>query len=72
MSEVMSTSEAARRLGVGVWAVRRVYEKKLLPDAPRIGQNRLIRGDDLPHLEAALRKAGYLKTNPDRPEGGAA
>jgi hypothetical protein len=58
---VFDTKEAARRLGVRHWMVRRVYEDRLLPDAPRVGRNRVIRPEDLPAIEAALRAKGYIK-----------
>jgi DNA-binding transcriptional MerR regulator len=51
---------AARRLGCPAWKVRRLFERGLLPPAPRIGAYRVIAEDDLPNVEQALRRAGYL------------
>jgi DNA-binding transcriptional MerR regulator len=56
----LTSGEVARRLGCRVWQVRRLYERGLLPPAARLGQYRVIRERDLPTVEAALRKAGYL------------
>ncbi len=55
----------ARRFGVSAWKVRRVFERGLLPEPGRAGCYRILPESDLPALEAALRRAGYLK---DRPE----
>jgi hypothetical protein len=57
----------ARRHGIPGWMVRRVYERKLLPEAARLGPWRVVYPDQLPALEAALRQAGYL---PPAGEGG--
>ena len=68
MSDIMTTTDAARFFTqnghpVKAWQVRRVYETGLLPEPEaRLGTYRLIRSSDLPRLEDALRKAGYLPT----------
>jgi excisionase family DNA binding protein len=68
IDEVMGVGEAARRLGVDTWELRRLYEKGQLPDPPRIGRHRLIRGSELPRLRDLLREAGKIKDgDPDRP-----
>jgi hypothetical protein len=56
----LSIGEAAARLGVATWQLRRLYERKLLPEPPRIGPFRVLPAGDLPAAEAALRQAGYL------------
>lgn len=55
-----SLGMAARHLGCHVWQIRRLFERDLLPPAPRIGPYRVIAAADLPRVEAALRQAGYL------------
>ena len=66
MPDIMTTSDAAQYFTengfpVSPWQVRRVYETGLLPEPEtRLGAYRLIRSSDLPRLEDALRKAGYL------------
>jgi hypothetical protein len=50
----------ARRWGVPVWKIRRVFERRLLPEPSRLGNYRVVAARDLPSLERALRKAGYL------------
>jgi hypothetical protein len=54
----------AKLYGVRVWQVRRLYERRLLPEPGRVGAYRVVTSDELPKIEAALRAAGYL------PEGG--
>jgi DNA-binding transcriptional MerR regulator len=56
-----TTGEVARRLGIPVWAVRRIYERGLLPPPPRVGQYRFVPAEDVDRLEGLLIKAGYLK-----------
>jgi hypothetical protein len=50
----------ARRYGCAVWQVRRLYERGLLPEPARVGPWRVVPEDDLPHVEQALRLAGYI------------
>jgi hypothetical protein len=42
------------------WMVRRLFERKLLPEPTRLGPVRIFDESDLPVIEAALRAAGYL------------
>ncbi len=55
-----TVSGVARQFGVQGWQVRRLFERGLLPPAARAGGYRLIAGGELPAVEAALRRAGYL------------
>jgi DNA-binding transcriptional MerR regulator len=50
----------ARRYGVPVWQVRRLFERHLLPEPARIGNYRVVPSADLEKVEQALRDAGYL------------
>jgi transposase-like protein len=50
----------ARKYGVQVWQVRRLFERRILPEPARIGHYRVVRADELPAIEMALREAGYL------------
>jgi DNA-binding transcriptional MerR regulator len=50
----------ARHFGCHAWQVRRLFERGLLPEAPRVGAYRVIAAADLPRVEKALRQAGYL------------
>jgi hypothetical protein len=63
MSEApyLTTGAAARRLGCQPWQIRRLFERALLPQAPRVGAYRIIPVTDLPHVAEALRRAGYLQ-----------
>jgi hypothetical protein len=51
----------ATHFGVQPWQVRRLYERGFLPPAPRAGLYRLILSKDLPKVQEALQRAGYLK-----------
>jgi DNA-binding transcriptional MerR regulator len=61
----------ARRYGCRAWQVRRLFERGLLPPAPRVGAYRVIAAADLPQIEEALRAAGYLPKVASIGEGGA-
>jgi hypothetical protein len=50
---VLADGAVARRYGVGPWQVRRLFERGLLPPAPRIGAYRVIAGADLPRNDPA-------------------
>jgi DNA-binding transcriptional MerR regulator len=60
LQTVFGIGEVAKRLGVKTWQVRRLEERGLLDRTARIGWNRIYDSEDLPKIEAALRKAGYL------------
>lgn len=57
----LTLADVAQRLRVRQWQIRRLYGRKLLPEPPRLGQNRLYVEEDVPLIEAALKEAGYLK-----------
>lgn len=57
---VLLLGEAADRLGVEVWQLRRLFERGLLPAARRIGPFRVLAARDLPRIKKALCGAGYL------------
>lgn len=61
MGKTYSTGDAAKRLGVPSWKIRRLFERGLLPPPQRAGHLRVIEASDLPKVEEALRQAGYLK-----------
>ena len=56
----LSLGEVAARYGVDLWKVQRLFRRRLLPTPPRVGPFRLVRADQLPEVEAALVRAGYL------------
>ena len=63
---VLTLGPAAKLLGVRTWQLRRLFERGLMPEPPRVGAYRVIAVTDLPYLKAALHEAGYLKeTNRD-------
>jgi hypothetical protein len=56
----LTIGDVAKHFGCEAWKVRRVYERGLLPPAARVGAYRVIFPAELPLVEAALRKLGYL------------
>jgi len=58
----LTLGSVARHFGVPIWKVRRIYERKILPEPARIGNYRVVHQDDLPCLEHALVEAGYLES----------
>lgn len=59
-SSFLTVGAVALRYGCKPWQVRRLFERGLLPPAPRIGAYRMIAVADLPRIRRALRDAGYL------------
>jgi hypothetical protein len=57
----LTLGTAARSLGVRTWQLRRLFERGLMPEPPRVGVYRVIAVADLPGLKAALQEAGYLR-----------
>jgi hypothetical protein len=51
----------AKRYGLPAWKVRRIFERGLIPEPARLGAYRVVAVRELPQIEDALRKAGYLK-----------
>jgi hypothetical protein len=58
---VLTLGDVSRRLHCPVWAVRRLFERGLLPAAPRVANLRVIPEDRLPDIKRALIEAGYLE-----------
>jgi hypothetical protein len=52
--------DIARRYDRPVWMVRRLYERGSLEEPARVGGYRVVPPADLPLVEAAMRRAGYL------------
>jgi len=53
-------SLAKRYPGLQVWQIRRLYERGILPEPPRVAGLRIIPLEDVPTTVAALKSAGYL------------
>ena len=56
----LTIGAVAKHFGCPAWQVRRLFERGLLPQAPRVGAYRVIANNDLPVVGEALRRAGYL------------
>jgi hypothetical protein len=63
-SPVMTLGEIAKRYGCTQGQVRKVFTRGFLPEPPRAGPYRVVPRGQLGQVEAALRKAGYLKETP--------
>ena len=55
--------EAAQHFNVQVWQVRQAFLKGLMAEPGRCGMSRVIPLSDLPELERALKKLGYVKSD---------
>ncbi len=64
MAPFWTIGPVAARFNVETWKLRRLFERGLLPPAPRVGPYRVIAESDLPRVEQALRSAGYLVDQP--------
>lgn len=62
---VLTTGQAADRVGVPRWCVQRLMETGRFPVKARFGTYRLVDENDLPALRDALLAAGYLKPQPE-------
>jgi DNA-binding transcriptional MerR regulator len=56
----LTIGDVARHFGCETWQVRRVITTGRVPEPPRLGAYRVFYPSDLPHIETALRAAGYL------------
>jgi DNA-binding transcriptional MerR regulator len=57
---VLPIGEVARRLGCEPWHIRRLIARGLLPEPGRVATYRVFREADLPRIQAAIARAGYL------------
>ncbi|MCI0462088.1 MAG: hypothetical protein L0Z62_34480 [Gemmataceae bacterium] len=64
----LTIGAVAQRFGCQPWEIRRLFERGLLPQAPRVGAYRVIAVTDLPRVEEALRRAGYLPRESEVPD----
>ena len=60
MSDQLTTRELGDLLGVAEWRVRRLFETGTLPEPPRFGGKRAIKGSMIPQIIDALRARGWL------------
>jgi hypothetical protein len=59
--ELLTIGQVGDELKVQSWKVRRLYERGLLPEPPRLGRNRWIARSSLSAVREALLAHGYLK-----------
>jgi DNA-binding transcriptional MerR regulator len=59
--DFLSLGDVARRLGAPAWALRRLFEKSLLPPAVRVGKWRVFRESDVPVIARALAASGLAQ-----------
>ena len=60
MDGFKTTREISEDLGVPEWKVRRCYELRMLPDAPRFAGKRAVPPQHVPLLVDAMRMRGWL------------
>jgi hypothetical protein len=63
--DTLTLGDVARRFGCDLWQVRSLYTRGILPEPARVGIYRTVKEDDVPAIEAALRKAGYIPEKED-------
>lgn len=61
MAVMLTTPEAAKRIGCTRSQLREVYRKGHLPPVPRAGLTRLIAEKDLPRIKRKLIELGWMK-----------
>lgn len=60
-NDLLTTAQAANRLGVAPWRLRRLLDSGMVKAPRRLGQNRIIEESELEELREACRKAGYIR-----------
>lgn len=55
-----TVGDLAKHFELPAWKVRRIFERRILPEPERVGAYRVIQACDLPAIEDALRRVGYL------------
>jgi hypothetical protein len=63
----LTIGKTARALGVDEWRVRRVFERKFLPEPPRVGPYRVILPCELGAVADALVASGLVIKRPTVP-----
>lgn len=61
LSQYLTLGQIADKLGVQLWRLRRLFERGILSEPARVGQNRVVHVRLLPTIKQALEEAGYLK-----------
>jgi hypothetical protein len=56
----LTIGQVARHFGCPPWAVRRLFERRILPEPPRVGAYRVVAPEQLPEIGTALKQAGYI------------
>ncbi len=60
MSDVLTLGDLARRFGVKDWQMRQLVDTGKLTPRGKVGVYRVFSEADVPAVQAALMKAGYL------------
>jgi hypothetical protein len=61
MPPTYTSGDLAKRFGVPPWQIKQALLRGFLAEPPRVGIYRVWIEDDLPHVRAALVRAGYLR-----------
>lgn len=60
--ELLSIGDVADRVGLQCWRVRKLIERRLVPEPPlRLGRNRVFRPEAVEQVRAAATAAGYYR-----------
>jgi hypothetical protein len=54
----LTTSEAARQLGIGARRLQRIFERGDVPEPARLGHSRIIYAADVERVQRYLRQVG--------------
>lgn len=66
-ARIYTTGAAARHFGVEMWKIRRLVERGMLVPSAKVGAYRVFTEGDLWRVGAALKSAGYLKSEEAAP-----
>ncbi len=65
----LTIGAVARHFKVSTWQLRRAIQRGLIAEPPRVGAYRVFVAADLPTVEQALRRGGYLPEAPSARKG---
>jgi hypothetical protein len=51
VTQALTLGAVAKHYGIPLWKVRRVFERRLLPEPGRIGHYRVVASENLPELD---------------------
>ena len=64
MSEVLSTGQVARILGVPRWQIMDLFDRGVLPEVQIVAGRRLVPAETIPEIKLALERRGCHAADP--------